>query len=79
MSPKTIASYGFLIGGISSLAGFVGPVIITPEANQGPLLVIFITGPLRFVLGILSGSIISVVKMKKPEFKDPLQKLLDRV
>jgi len=60
------------------VAGFVGPIIITPDANQGPLLGIFITGPLGFILGLLIGFIISIIKKRRPEFKDPLQKLLDR-
>jgi hypothetical protein len=37
------------------LAGFVGPIILRPDSNQGPLLGIFITGPAGFVLGGLGG------------------------
>ena len=36
-----------ILGGIGFAAGFFGPIILNPEANQGPLLGIFITGPLR--------------------------------
>lgn len=39
------------------LAGFFGPLIFTPEANQGPLLGMFFTGPLGFVAGGLFGLI----------------------
>jgi uncharacterized membrane protein YeaQ/YmgE (transglycosylase-associated protein family) len=35
------------------LAGFIGPLILVPEANQGPLLGIFITGPIGFLAGII--------------------------
>jgi len=42
----------FVLGGIGFVAGFFGPILLTPEANQGPLLGIFITGPLGFVLGL---------------------------
>jgi hypothetical protein len=42
----------FILGGIGFIAGFFGPIYFTPEANQGPLLGIFITGPLGFVLGL---------------------------
>jgi hypothetical protein len=42
---------GLILGGIGFAAGFFGPIILTPEANQGPLLGIFVTGPLGFVLG----------------------------
>ncbi len=37
------------------LAGFLGPVVLNPEANQGPLLGIFITGPGGAVLGLVLG------------------------
>ena len=38
-----------LLGGIGFAAGFFGPMLLAPEANQGPLLGIFITGPAGFV------------------------------
>jgi energy-converting hydrogenase Eha subunit B len=43
-------------GAIGFAAGFYGPIVLTPEANQGPLLGIFITGPLGFFLGGLVGA-----------------------
>ena len=46
---------GGLVGGIGLVAGFVGPLIFAPSANQGPLLGIFVTGPLGFVLGLVMG------------------------
>ena len=57
--PDKLASsvaYGAIVaGGIGFSAGFFGPIIFTPEANQGPLLGIFITGPLGFLLGGVGG------------------------
>ena len=47
--------WGAILGIIGFLGGFIGPVIFTPEANQGPLLGIFITGPLGFVLSLRAG------------------------
>lgn len=44
-----------LVGLIGFVVGFFGPILVTPEANQGPLLGIFITGPLGFLLGLLIG------------------------
>jgi hypothetical protein len=41
-----------IIGGFGFLAGFLGPMILAPGANQGPLVGILITGPLGFILGI---------------------------
>ena len=52
----------FALVGAASLgfvAGFVGPIIFTPQANQGPLLGIFITGPLGFVVGGLIGAVVA--------------------
>ena len=39
----------------STPARIVGPIVFTPQANQGPLLGIFITGPLGFLLGGIGG------------------------
>jgi hypothetical protein len=44
-----------VVGGISFAIGFFGPIMWAPEANQGPLLGIFITGPAGFVLGLVGG------------------------
>ena len=44
-----------LLGGIGFIAGFVGPMIFMPGANQGPMLGIFITGPAGFALGLIYG------------------------
>jgi len=52
--------WGAILGIIGFLGGFIGPVIFTPEANQGPLLGIFITGPLGFVLGLIVGFVLSL-------------------
>ena len=46
---------GIVIGAVGFIIGFIGPLVISPEANQGPLLGIFITGPLSFLGGILAG------------------------
>ena len=44
-----------VVGGIAFAIGFFGPIVWAPEANQGPLLGIFITGPAGFVLGLAGG------------------------
>lgn len=43
--------WGLIVGGAGFLAGFIGPIVFTPSANQGPLLGLFVTGPLGLVLG----------------------------
>jgi hypothetical protein len=48
-------SFASTVGGIGFSAGFFGPIIFAPEANQGPLLGIFITGPLGFLIGSVGG------------------------
>ena len=45
---------GIMLGGIGFAAGYFGPLILS-ESNLGPLLGIFMTGPLGFVLGAIIG------------------------
>lgn len=49
--------FALFVGLISFLIGFVGPMIVTPGANQGPLLGIFITGPIGVVIGLVWGMV----------------------
>ena len=42
-------------GAIGFTAGFFGPMFLAPDGNQGPLLGIFITGPLGILIGGLIG------------------------
>jgi hypothetical protein len=66
----TLASmlYGaLLLGGAGFVLGFFGPMIFAPEANQGPLLGIFITGPLGFALGAAAGLVRSLVRSRRNE------------
>ena len=44
-----------IVGGIGFCAGFFGPMVFAPDANQGPLLGIFITGPLGALLSAIGG------------------------
>ena len=44
-----------LLGGVGFTVGFFGPIIFFPEANQGPLVGLFITGPLGFLAGGIVG------------------------
>ena len=48
---------GLVTGAVGFSAGFFGPMIFVPGANQGPLLGIFITGPLGLMLGGAGGAI----------------------
>jgi hypothetical protein len=61
--------YAFLgaliVGGIGFTAGFFGPIIFSPQSNQGPLLGIFITGPLGFLAGAVIGAIVGFIRTRK--------------
>jgi len=65
----TALTYGIvgavIIGFPSFLAGFIGPIIFTPHANQGPLLGIFITGPAGAGIGFITGALFSQRHKKK--------------
>src|SRR3954463_11072611 len=52
-----------VLGGVGFVAGFFGPIILVPEANQGPLLGIFISGPGGAVLGLVLGGICRALKV----------------
>ncbi len=47
--------WAVVVGAVAFAAGFFGPIVFAPDANQGPLLGIFITGPAGFVAGALYG------------------------
>jgi hypothetical protein len=49
---------GWLVGGALLAVGFVGPLIIWPKANLGPLLGMLLTGPAGFVLGALGALVL---------------------
>jgi hypothetical protein len=52
---RAIVNGALLVGAIGFCAGFFGPLILAPEANQGPLLGLLITGPLGFLAGGIGG------------------------
>ena len=65
----TSVAYGIggavIIGFPSFLIGFIGPIIFTPQANQGPLLGIFITGPVGAVIGFIVGAL--YIQLRRPK------------
>jgi hypothetical protein len=52
---ENVLGFTLFVGGIAFLVGFVGPIIVAPSANQGPLLGIFYTGPIGFCVGLVWG------------------------
>jgi hypothetical protein len=61
---KVSCRSGLVVGGVAFLAGFIGPLLLAPSA-QGPLLGIFITGPLGFVAGTVGGVIVAKLRRRK--------------
>jgi hypothetical protein len=61
-----IVVWSAVLGSTGFAAGFYGPLILLPDANQGPLFGIFITGPLGAVLGMALGAILSAVRSWRP-------------
>ncbi|HEX5031481.1 MAG TPA: hypothetical protein VFX78_08490 [Candidatus Eisenbacteria bacterium] len=57
---------GIVVGGLGFLLGFFGPLLWAPDANQGPLLGIFITGPIGFIVGAVAGALLG----KSPRERD---------
>ncbi len=49
------------LGAVGFSCGFFGPLIFSPEANQGPLLGILIAGPIGAALGLAMGSVVHFV------------------
>jgi hypothetical protein len=70
---RSIAVGALVTGGIGFAAGFFGPILFTPGANQGPLLGIFITGPLGFVLGAVGGGVYWRTRRKRSAGANTLQ------
>lgn len=52
---KLVLRSGLVVGAIGFSIGFFGPMIWSPGANQGPMLGIFLTGPIGLVTGALGG------------------------
>lgn len=50
-----ILRWAIVFGGVGFVLGFFGPMILAPDANQGPMLGIFITGPLGALAGAAYG------------------------
>jgi hypothetical protein len=53
---------GWAVGALGLAIGFVGPLVIYPKSNLGPLLGILVTGPLGFVVGALGAGVVRVVQ-----------------
>lgn len=53
--PPPAVLWPLTLGAVGFCAGFYGPIVFNPDANQGPLLGLFVTGPGGFLAGLLLG------------------------
>lgn len=51
------------LGAAGFISGFIGPMVFNPDANQGPMLGLFVTGPGGFFLGVVIGFICAKRRM----------------
>ena len=69
LAPASLAGamgYGaILFGGLDPAAGFFGPMVFAPEANQGPLLGILITGPAGILVGAFAGLVYGMARARR--------------
>jgi hypothetical protein len=56
---------GWMVGGIGLAIGFVGPLVIYPKSNLGPLLGILLTGPLGFVVGAVGAGVVRAAQASR--------------
>jgi hypothetical protein len=52
------------LGGAGFVAGFFGPIALNPDANQGPLVGIFVTGPLGVLAGLTLGVVLRFLPLR---------------
>ena len=69
---RNAALGALILGGVGFLSGFLGPIALSPDANQGPLLGIFITGPGGALLGVLVGAVTGALRVSPRTFRTVL-------
>lgn len=58
---STMLRWATILGLVGFGCGFIGPMVLAPDANQGPMLGIFITGPGGVVLGAVLGLMVAAL------------------
>jgi hypothetical protein len=64
------AVMALIVGAIGFVVGYFGPLIFYPGSNQGPLLGIFLTGPLGFVGGGFFGALVGLIRAYRSRRRD---------
>lgn len=62
---RSVGYWAMVIGAIGFIGGFFGPMVFAPDANQGPLLGILITGPAGVLIGAIGGLVHWLVQRKQ--------------
>ncbi len=65
MKISTPIIWSLALGAVGLGAGFWGPILLNPSANQGPFLGLFFTGPISVVIGAALGLIVAALKVSK--------------
>jgi hypothetical protein len=69
--PENLGTYvalgGLVTGSICFSLGFFGPLVFAPNAEQGPLLGLLVTGPLGFLLGCTGGFVYWRTRGRPPQ------------
>jgi uncharacterized membrane protein len=72
---------GVIFGFIGFSIGFFGPIIVdkilSTNSPQGPLIGIFITGPLGFVAGVIAGLVYGCIRNSKQKSKQTQPPVLE--
>jgi len=63
---SSVKRWTLVLGAVGFVCGFVGPMVFSPDANQGPLLGLLITGPGGALLGAVLGLIVGAVRVPQP-------------
>ena len=57
--------WALILGVIGVAFGFFGPIAFSPDANQGPMLGIFVTGPAGLIVGFVLGMAVSFLPINR--------------
>jgi hypothetical protein len=59
----SLALWSVALGAVGFAFGFFGPLVLAPDANQGPLLGLLVTGPGGLVLGFVAGGVARLLRI----------------